>query len=95
MIEVVKDGERIKLSFPYNQDYIAKIKTIAGYRWHPEEKCWSVPYSEFERLLSTFGEESIVIDPAVYLDRLKKELVLRKYSQRTVKQYWYCICIAT
>ena len=89
MIEVVKDGERIKISFPYSPEYIAKIKILEGYRWHPEEKCWTVPCSELERLLSTFDGERIVIDPAVYLDNLRKELMLRKYSQRTVKQYWY------
>jgi len=31
MIEVGKDGERIKISFPYILDYITKIKTIEGY----------------------------------------------------------------
>jgi hypothetical protein len=39
MIGVGKDGGRIKISFPYNPDYITKIKTIEGYRWHSEEKC--------------------------------------------------------
>ncbi len=89
MIEVRKDGERIKISFPYSPDYITRIKTIGGYRWHPEEKCWSVPYSELENLLSVFDEESIIIDPDIYLEELKKELMLRRYSQRTVKQYLY------
>ncbi|MBE9541996.1 MAG: hypothetical protein IMF01_06725, partial [Proteobacteria bacterium] len=63
MIEVRKNGERIKISFPYNPDYISKIKTIEGYRWHPEDKCWSVPRSEFETLLSIFDGKSIAIDP--------------------------------
>ena len=48
MIRVRKDGDRIGISFPYNPDYIIKIKTIEGYRWHLDEKCRSVPYSEFE-----------------------------------------------
>jgi len=87
MIEVVKDGERIKISFPYSPEYITKIKILEGYRWHPEGKYWSVPYSELERLLSAFDGESVAIDPAVYLDRLKKELVLRKYSPKTIKTY--------
>jgi hypothetical protein len=43
MIEVRKDREGIKISFPYNLEYIAKIKTIEGYRWHPEKRCWSLP----------------------------------------------------
>ena len=46
-------------------------------------------YSELGKLLSVFGEESIVIDPTIYLDGLKKELMLRKYSQRTIKLYLY------
>ncbi len=89
MIKIGEEDERIAVAFPYNPDYIPKIKNIEGYRWHPEGKYWSVPYSELERLLSAFDGESIVIDPAVYLDNLRKELMLRKYSQRTVKQYLY------
>ncbi len=89
MIEVKRDEERIRISFPYNPNYITKIKTIAGYRWHPEERCWSVPYSKLETLLSVFDGENLVIDPIIHLDELKKELVLRKYSQRTVKLYLY------
>jgi len=45
MIEVEKNEEMIKISFPYNPDYIVKIKTIEGYRQHPEEKYGSIPYS--------------------------------------------------
>jgi hypothetical protein len=37
-IKISRDVEnRITVSFPYNPDYIAKIKTMQGYRWHPEE----------------------------------------------------------
>jgi hypothetical protein len=25
---------RISVSFPYNQEYIAKVKTIPGYKWY-------------------------------------------------------------
>ena len=31
------DANRITVSFPYNPDYIAKIKTIESCKWHPEE----------------------------------------------------------
>jgi hypothetical protein len=31
-------ANRITVSFPYNPERIAKIKSIKGYRWHPEEK---------------------------------------------------------
>ena len=87
MIEVRKDGERIKIAFPYNPDYITKIKSIEGYQWHPEKKYWSLPYSELKGLLALFDEEKLNIDPSVWLDELKKELVARKYSSRTIKAY--------
>lgn len=89
MIEVRKDEERINISFPYNPDYITKIKTFEGYRWHPEGKYWSVPYSELEKLLSVFDGENMVVDSSIYLEELKKGLMLRKYSQRTIKLYLY------
>ena len=84
MVQITKDEERIKISFSYNPDYIAKIKTLEGYRWHLGDKCWSVAYSGIEMLLSVFDGENFAIDPVIYLDELKKELMLRKYSQRTI-----------
>ena len=38
---------RITLAFPYDPNYLAKIKTIKGHRWHPEERYWSFPYSKW------------------------------------------------
>jgi len=58
-MELQKDGDRIEISFPYNPDHIAKIKAIEGYRWHPEEKCWGVPRSEFKGLLALFDERKL------------------------------------
>jgi site-specific recombinase XerD len=87
MIEVRKDGGTIKVSFPYNLDHIAKIKTIKRYRWHSEEKYWTIPNSELERVLSVFDGERLDIDPAVWFDELEKELVARRYSLKTMKLY--------
>ena len=42
MIAAKKEGDRITISFPYNSDCIAKIKTVKGYRRHPEKRWWSV-----------------------------------------------------
>lgn len=104
MIEVRKDGGRIKISFPYNPDYITKIKTIEGYRWHPEEKYWSVPYSDdvIARILSIFSGEEVEIDPFLQsaeferkkeeiLSTAEKELKLRGFSQKTQKAYLHHI----
>jgi len=83
-------SNRINVSFSYNKDYVAKIKTINGYKWHPEGKCWSFPESDgiVEKLTSMFGEENITIDPTLQdFDALERELVSRKYSPKTVKAY--------
>ncbi len=88
-IKIGWSGERITVVFQYNPDYISNMKTIKGYRWHPEEKCWSVPYPELQRLLSIFDGNRLEIDPEVWLYELEKELLRRKYSPKTVKAYLY------
>ena len=72
MIKVEKDGKRIKVSFPYNPHYIAKIKTIKDYKWHPEDKSWSIPSSEnaITKILSFFDKEDIDFDPSLCLESL-------------------------
>ncbi|MGB9599629.1 MAG: phage integrase N-terminal SAM-like domain-containing protein, partial [Myxococcota bacterium] len=60
------------LSFPYNSDYVEKMKSIKGYRWHPEGKYWSFPNSDgiLRKILEVFeGEEvqlSQNLNPELY-----------------------------
>lgn len=95
---------RITVSFPYNPDYIAKIKTIQGYRWHPEEKYWSLPLDNdiLDRLASLFEDERLEIDPFLQTLRekakpmrdfedLRRDLVSRKYSPKTIKTYKHLV----
>ncbi|MCL0103914.1 site-specific integrase [Dehalococcoidia bacterium] len=95
-------ARRITITFPYNPVHVAKIKAIEGSCWHPEEKQWTVPYSEemVRTVLSIFEGDEIELDPALqtFLERIKKkdwleelrwELIRRKYSQRTIKLYLY------
>lgn len=96
MIKIGKNNGRITIAFPYNPDYIAKVKSIQGYRWHPEEKCWSIPHEgdTLEKIPSLFGGERIEIDPALRVEtkqfeELRKELVVRRYSGKTIKSYIY------
>ena len=103
-------SNRIRVTFPYNKDHIAKIKTIEGYKWHPGEKYWSFPYSEdtLKKILSAFSGENIRLDPALHaslnqkvykptpdkthiMGKVKKELKLRGYSQKTRKAYLHHI----
>lgn len=48
MIRIEGGKDAIVIKFPYNPDYIAKIKAVKGYRWHPDKRYWSIPYSELE-----------------------------------------------
>ena len=64
-IQIYRSGKgRIKMVLPYDPELIAKIKTIPGRRWHPEEKCWSVPDSDgiLDKLLSLFAGEQLEIN---------------------------------
>jgi len=41
-IKILKDRENnLIVSFPYNPQFVQKIKTIKGHRWHPDGKYWS------------------------------------------------------
>lgn len=51
MIKIEKGHDSIIVKFPYNPDYITKIRTIKDYKWHPEEKYWSVPQLELENFV--------------------------------------------
>lgn len=67
MIKIGKESERIIVTFPYNPDYVARIKTIGGFRWHPDGKYWSFSCSDgtLEEILKIFEGEEIRIDPAL------------------------------
>jgi len=55
------------VSFPYNPQFVEKIKTIKGHRWHSEEKYWSFPSSNgtLEKIFKVFESEKIYIDPSL------------------------------
>jgi len=111
-IKILKDeAGKIKVFFPYNSKNIEKVKVIRGHRWHPEEKCWSLPNDNgtLEKVLKVFEGENVQIDhglqsrisPSVIarsgatkqslhnFEDLKRELLSRKYSYKTVKGYLY------
>jgi len=101
-IKLEREDKRIKLTLPYNPTYIKKIKTISGYRWHPDKKYWSFPYSKdiLKRILFIFKGENIQLDSILQrlteetgknkdFQVLRRELVFRKYSPKTIKAYLY------
>ncbi len=97
-------SNRIAVTFPYNEQTIKKIKSIPGYKWHPELKHWSFPNDKeiLEKILKVFDGKKIEIDPALIpktnnsiaeevTGELNKELRLRNYSRKTIKSYKSCI----
>ncbi len=47
MIIIKKDEhDFLNVSFPYNSQFVDRIKTIHGCKWHPETKYWSLPHKE-------------------------------------------------
>jgi len=94
-IKIGKNPEgRVTVSFPYNPDYISKVKTIEGYRWHPKEKYWSFLFNGdiLEKLASMFEGEKLDISPSLQIrdfEDLRRELISRKYSQKTIRAYLY------
>lgn len=52
---------------PYSPDHVARIKTVAGRRWHAREQHWTVPQGDgtLGTLLSLFPGQPVDVDPAL------------------------------
>jgi len=89
--------DKIAVSFSYNRDFVQKVKTVKGCKWHPVEKYWSFPSGNdiLDRLASLFKGERLNIDPSlriegkktILLEDLRRGLISRKYSPKTIKAY--------
>ncbi|MDI6801519.1 MAG: hypothetical protein QMD01_05640 [Thermodesulfovibrionales bacterium] len=73
-----KDDGRITVAFPYNPEFVTKVKTISGHRWNPDKKHWSFPNTDgtLEKILKVFDREEIHIDAALTPPSLGKIKVL-------------------
>ncbi|PKM78983.1 MAG: integrase [Firmicutes bacterium HGW-Firmicutes-13] len=69
MISVEKIDGQIVVKFPYNTDYIEKIKSIDKYRWHIQKKYWYFPDDDciVEKILSVFAGENIQLDSTLQI----------------------------
>lgn len=87
-VEIRPRGKQIVVTFPYDAALVAKVKSVPGHRWNPEGKYWYFPKSKEvqEQLRAVFGEE---LTPEWDFQELKRELLTRKYSHKTVKTYLY------
>ena len=58
-----KPGE-LELVFPYNEEYIVKVKEISGRRWDRDNRKWLIPDCEesLDQLRELFNKSELVID---------------------------------
>jgi integrase/recombinase XerD len=91
MVRIEKgDNNELRVSFPYDAELVKKIRTVEGRHWSSEQKCWLVPRTEvvMNELNRLFGKSLIQIVPIVtWLENLRKELIARRYSPKTIKAY--------
>jgi len=94
-IKLEREDKRMELTLSYNSTYIKKIKTIPGYRWYPDKKHWSFPYSEdiLKKILSLFDGENIHLDST--LQRLTEGTERRVAKMQTAKEEVICNAINT
>lgn len=100
LIKISRDKSgKIAVTVPYNRIYIKELKAIKGHKWNPEQKCWIFPYSDtiIKMLFGIFKGEDVWVDPSLtqakenktLSDDLRREMVSRKYSPKTIKAYLY------
>ena len=61
------EGGRLIVRIPYSPDHVAKIKTVAGRRWHAQERHWTVPRGgeTLGKLQDLFPGQLIDCDPSL------------------------------
>ncbi|TAD95123.1 MAG: recombinase XerD [Bacteroidetes bacterium] len=78
-----KNEIRIKIDFPYNQEFIYLLRQIEGAKWSQTHKAWHIPYkkSSFEQLKLLFPEV-IIEKTEEKIDTLQSETILPKNEKK-------------
>ncbi len=61
------EGDTMSVMFSYSPEKAQKMKTIAGCRWDPLVRCWTMPRSETiaRNIFALFPEDEFDIDPGL------------------------------
>jgi hypothetical protein len=80
---------RLTVAFPYNPEFVAKVKTVPGYKWHPAEKHWSFPDTNgtLEKILKVFEGEEIHIAPALQAEVDSTVIARHAVPKQSQKDY--------
>lgn len=62
-VQATTDGKRILVRFPYSKQDVARVKSIPGARWRPEQKEWATPLTmdTCRSLRRVFGDQLQVL----------------------------------
>jgi integrase/recombinase XerD len=93
-VDIVDHSTFKILCIPYNSDLVAKVKAISGRKWNIANQYWEIPfrYGLIHELKIIFGKYlklEFLKEIQQHLQNLKKELIIRKYSLKTIKSYLY------
>ncbi len=96
MIKIRITHDKIFIKFHYHIRIIEIIKTFSGYSWHPDDKIWQIDRRDNEEILlkkklEDAGFPNINIENNITIDLtlLNRELLIRKYSRKTMQMYLY------
>lgn len=72
---ITEEGESLRLKFPFNRTLLAEIKAMAGSRWDPDNKTWSIKNNErnWFQLAYLTGN-----NPYAWYDRPLEEMVFSR-----------------
>jgi integron integrase len=103
MVVISSDASgRIRVTFPYNREVVARLRTVKTRKWHPDGKYWSFENSKLvlAEVLSVLAGDELDIDPSLglpstrkpfltkpLLERARHLIRLKHYSIRTEKSY--------
>lgn len=84
MIKVSKINDFLNVSFPYNANIVAKVKTIPGRKYNPANKSWDIPLYAIKNLLELFNDDELSIGDDIDLDYVKPKYDF-EYELNTIK----------
>lgn len=90
-----KKENKLIIKFDYSPSRVEKIKTFRNYKWVPEDKSWTIPFSEnnLDNIKQLFKGEKVQISfeddtpNSDVIAKLREELILKGYSFKTRKLY--------
>ena len=69
---------RIKVDFPYNQEFVSKLKQVSDARWSRTQGAWHIPYTQeaFRELKELFPD--VEYEKAIPIEKTTKNSALKK-----------------